>query len=61
MEPSAPALDTAAASLGVETPTMGDWMIGRSMFNRDSRGLDMASPVRNVRGLLLMGAKIGQH
>jgi hypothetical protein len=47
MEPSPPALDTAAASLGVETPTIGDWMIGSSMFNRDNSGVDMAAPECN--------------
>src|SRR5258708_17182360 len=31
IEPSAPALDTAAAIAGEATPAIGAWMIGRSM------------------------------
>ncbi len=49
MEPSPPAFDTAAASLGVETPTMGDWMMGSSMFNRDNSGLDIKHTLEKNR------------
>jgi hypothetical protein len=45
IEPSAPALDTAAASAGVDTVAIGAWMIGSSMPRR-SRKLVMIVEIR---------------
>src|SRR5690606_8166744 len=45
-EPRPPALDTAAASAGVETPAMGAWISGRRIPRRARRstGRGMISP-----------------
>ncbi|MDT4850310.1 hypothetical protein FQZ97_844590 [compost metagenome] len=50
MEPRAPALDTAAARAGVETPTMGAWMMG--CWIPSNRVMDMRLQLHDAGNLV---------